>query len=162
MEELFDVVSDDDLVVGTATRKEAHKLGHIHRSVLFFIIGPEGRVFVSQRADDKEFYPGYWSIVFGGHVHSGESYEDAVLRELEEEAGIRAEPVYMGSFKKRFDAKDREKVRVYKFVTGQKLAVDPVEIKQGLFVAQEELEDKMKGEKFLPETGILYKILTGT
>jgi ADP-ribose pyrophosphatase YjhB (NUDIX family) len=42
-------------------------------------------VFVSQRTDDKEFYPGYWSIVFGGHVHAGESYEDAVLRELKED-----------------------------------------------------------------------------
>jgi len=159
MEELFDVVSDGDEVIGRATRKEAHTLGHIHRSVLFFIFDGEGRVFVSQRADNKEFYPGYWSIVFGGHVNSGESYEDAVLRELEEEAGIREKPAFMGSFKKRFDEKDKENVRVYAIVTGRALAVDPGEIKQGSYMTIAELEKKLKEDRFLPETALLYQIL---
>jgi isopentenyl-diphosphate delta-isomerase len=161
MEELFDIVSDGDEVVGRATRREAHTLGHIHRSVLFFIFDGEGRVFVSQRTDNKEFYPGYWSIVFGGHVHTGESYEDAVQRELEEEAGIRAEPALMGAFKKRFDEKDKENVRVYGLVAEQKLTVDPGEIRQGLFLTLRELEGKMRVEKFLPETGVLYEMLKG-
>ena len=49
MEELFDTVSDGDVVIGRATRKETHTLGHIHRSVLFFIFDTEGRPFVSQK-----------------------------------------------------------------------------------------------------------------
>lgn len=159
MEELFDTVSDEDDVVGRATRKEAHTKGLIHRSVLFFIFDRESRVFVSQRTDNKEFYPGYWSIVFGGHVHAGESYEDAVMRELEEEAGIREKPSFMGAFKKRFDEKDKENVRVYGFVAKHELIVNPVEIKQGLFMTPRELEEKMRNEKFLPETGKLYEIL---
>ena len=159
MEELFDIVSDGDEVIGRATRKDAHTIGHIHRSVLFFIFDDEGRVFVSQRTDNKEFYPGYWSIVFGGHVHAGESYEDAVASELEEEAGIRAKPAVMGSFKKRFDEKDKENVRVYAIVTGRALAVDPREIKQGSFMTMAELEKKLKEDRFLPETALLYQIL---
>lgn len=159
MEELFDTVSDEDDVVGRATRKEAHTKGLIHRSVLFFIFDREGRVFVSQRTDNKDFYPGYWSIVFGGHVHAGESYEDAVMRELEEEAGIREKPSFMGAFKKRFDEKDKENVRVYAFVTGRVLAVDPQEIKQGTFMTMSELEKKMKEARFLPETARLCQIL---
>jgi isopentenyldiphosphate isomerase len=159
MEELFDIVGDGDEVIGRATRKEAHTLGHIHRSVLFFIFDREGRVFVGQRTDNKEFYPGYWSIVFGGHVNAGESYEDAVSRELEEEAGIREKPAFIGSFKKRFDEKDKENVRVYMLVAKQELVVDPGEIKQGLFMPAGELEEKMRSEKFLPETKKLYEIL---
>ncbi len=159
MEELFDVVSDADDVAGRATRREAHTAGHIHRSVLFFIFDPEGRVFVTQRADNKEFYPGYWSLVFGGHVRAGESYEDTAARELEEEAGIRAKPALIGAFKKRFDEQDKENVRVYEVVTRQALAVDPGEIKQGSYMTMAELETKMKEDPFLPETALLYEIL---
>jgi isopentenyldiphosphate isomerase len=92
-------------------------------------------------------------------VHTGESYEDAVSRELEEEAGIRETPAFMGAFKKRFDEKDKENVRVYGFMAKQELTINPEEIKQGLFMAPGELEEKMRNEKFLPETGMVYNIL---
>ena len=42
MEEYFDIVSDDDEVVGRATRKEVHAKGYVHRSVLFFIFDRDG------------------------------------------------------------------------------------------------------------------------
>jgi isopentenyldiphosphate isomerase len=159
MEEFFDIVSDDDEAIGRATRKEVHAKGHIHRSVLFFIFGRDGRVFVNQRTEAKEFYPGYWSIVFGGHVQAGEGYADTVEREAEEEAGVRGKPFFMASFRKRFDDRDRENVRVYGFVADRELVLDHSEIKQGAFLTIEELERKMGEEKFLPETARLYIIL---
>ena len=94
-------------------------------------------------------------------MHAGESYEDAVSRELKEEAGIRELPVFIGSFKKRFDENDKENVRVYAFVTGRALSLDPGEIKHGLFMTMAELEKKMKEDLFLPETGKLYEMLKG-
>lgn len=159
MEERFDTVDECDNVTGHATRREVHSKGHIHRSVLFFIFDMEGRLFVNQRTENKEFYPGYWSVVFGGHVHAGESYEDAVRRELKEEAGIEEEPKLLSSFKKRFDEKDRENVRVYAIVTEQRLIVDREEIRQGEFMTIEELRVMLKKEKFLPETQKLLDIL---
>jgi isopentenyldiphosphate isomerase len=159
MDEFFDVVTDDDEVVGRATRKEAHAKGYVHRSVLFFIFDREGRIFVNQRTDTKEFYPGYWSIVFGGHVHAGEDYPGTVRREAEEEAGVRSQPFFMASFKKRFDDLDRENVRVFGFVADNEPVLDHTEIKQGTFMTLEELERKMELEKFLPETSRLYEIL---
>jgi isopentenyldiphosphate isomerase len=159
MEEVFDRVNENDEVIGSATRKEAHSKGHIHRSVLFYVFDTEGRVFVNQRSDDKEFYPGYWSIVFGGHVHAGETYEQAVEREAKEEAGITQKPSFMTAFKKRFNKKDKENVRVYAFMTDGKLTVDPAEIKQGIFMTMTELEQKLGKEKFLPETETLLSVL---
>ncbi len=159
MEEWFDVLDEGDNVTGRATRREVHSKGHIHRSVLFFIFDMDGRLFVNQRTENKEFYPGYWSVVFGGHVHAGESYEDAVMRELKEAAGIVEEPKLLSSFKKRFDEKDRENVRVYAIVTEQRLTVDPEEIRQGEFMTIEELREMLKKEKFLPETQKLLDIL---
>jgi isopentenyldiphosphate isomerase len=159
MDEFFDIVSDDDAVVGRATRKEVHAKGHIHRSVLFFIFDREGRVFVNQRTDDKEFYPGCWSIVFGGHVHAGEDYAEAVAREAEEEAGVTGQLFFMDSFRKRFDDRDRENVRVYGFVADREPVLDRTEIKQGAFLTVGELERKLGEENFLPETARLYEIL---
>jgi isopentenyldiphosphate isomerase len=159
MDEFFDIVNDDDEVVGRATRKEVHEKGYIHRSVLFFIIDREGRIFVNQRTDTKEFYPGYWSIVFGGHVQAGEDYTDTVGREAEEEAGVTSQPFFMASFKKRFDDRDRENVKVFGFVADREPVLDPTEIEQGTFLALSELERKLGEEKFLPETSKLYAIL---
>jgi isopentenyldiphosphate isomerase len=161
MDELFDIVDDDDRVIGRASRKEAHTQGHIHRSVLFFIFDGAGRVFVNQRTYTKEFYPGHWSIVLGGHVHAGETYEDTVVREAEEEAGTVGTPFHMASFRKRFDASDRENVCVYGFVTDREPVLDPGEIIRGTFMTIDELEQKLMQEKFLPETSRLLEILKG-
>ena len=159
MEELFDIVDENDAVIGRASRKEAHAVGHIHRSVLFFIFNGVGRIFVNRRSLNKEFYPGYWSIVFGGHVHAGESYEEAVARELKEEAGIEEEPYYLASFKKRFDDRDKENVHVFKITTDRPLTIDRDEIECGEFMARDELREKIRNERFLPETARLLEIL---
>ena len=88
-DELFDIVDDNDNIVGQATRQEAHTKGLMHRTVFFFILNKQGRVFVNKRAESKEFYDGYHSILFGGHVSKGQTYEDAVKREVQEEADLK-------------------------------------------------------------------------
>ena len=99
--EYFDVVDEDDNVVGKASRAECHEKKLLHRSVMFFIFDSQGRVFVNQRSSTKDFFPDLWSIVFGGHLDSGEGYEEAAEWELKEEAGLKNKLFYMGSFKKR-------------------------------------------------------------
>src|SRR3712207_8446814 len=76
-EEFLDIVDDQDRVLSRAPRSRVLRDYHIHRAVMFFVFDEEERVFVNQRSDSKEIYPGYWSIAFGGHVLSGESYDAA-------------------------------------------------------------------------------------
>ena len=158
MQEIFDVVDEDDNVIAQATRKEIHDKKLIHRSVMFFTFDKKGRIFVSQRTKNKEFFKEYWSIVLGGHVNVGENYDEAVVREAKEEAHIDEKPFYMGSFKIRI-SEESENVRVYGFVIDKKPELDPFEIKQGTFLNMEEIKEKIKKEKFLPETKDLLKIL---
>lgn len=158
-DELFDIVSEEDEVVGRSERKEVHSKGHIHRSIFIFIFDKQGRIFVNQRTLNKEFYPGYWSIVIGGHVHSGESYEEAAEREVKEEMGIEGKPKFITSLKKRLDEKDRENVKVYAITTDKKPKLDSHELEQGKFLTMEQLDKKLKKEKFLPETTKLLEIL---
>jgi mutator protein MutT len=48
------------------------------------------RILFGQRSPERRFYPGVWDV-FGGHVEAGESKEQALLRELQEELGIQAQ-----------------------------------------------------------------------
>jgi isopentenyl-diphosphate delta-isomerase type 1 len=157
-EEFFDVVDDNDKVIGQASREKCHENGLIHRSVMFFVFDSENRVLVTKRTQNKDFFPGYFSIALGGHVHSGESYEEAAVREIEEEIGISAEPYLISEFKKRIP-EERENVRVYGVTEKDNINLNKDEIEMGEFMEFNDLEDIIKNETFLPETEILYSIL---
>lgn len=47
------------------------------------------------RSREARFCPLHWCTAAAGHVQSGESYEEAAGRELEEETHIKAIPTYL-------------------------------------------------------------------
>lgn len=158
VQEIFDVVDENDNVTGQAARKVCHEKGLIHRSVMFFILDKEGRVLLTKRTENKDFFPGYWSIVLGGHVMAGETYEEAVGRELLEEAGISGEPIFITSFKKR-TPEEKENVKVYRVVAEGPITLNQDELAVGIFLDRDDLEDELAGRNLLPETPILLEVL---
>jgi isopentenyldiphosphate isomerase len=156
--ELFDVVDEEDNVIGKASREECHENGFIHRSVMFFVFDSKGRVLVTKRTENKDFFPGYYSIVLGGHVHAGEDYEEAVVREVEEEIGLSVKPFLISTFKKRIP-EERENVKVFGVVAKDDIDLNKDELESGEFLKFEELEERFENVDFLPETEILYSIL---
>lgn len=56
------------------------------------ILDTRGRLLLGQRPDGKA-WPGWWEFP-GGKIESGETVEQALVRELDEELGIRATCVY--------------------------------------------------------------------
>jgi len=158
MSEVFDVVDDDDVVVGRATRSECHERKLTHRSVQFFIFDGGGRILVNRRSRTKEFFGGLHSIVLGGHVGSGESPEEAVVREAQEEAGVKSRPFRMGYFRKRLP-EECENVTVYGFKADGEPKLLAEEIEAGGFMTVDEAEEMIRKEKFIPETAELLPIL---
>jgi 8-oxo-dGTP diphosphatase len=51
------------------------------------LVVKQGAVLLGQRSDDCDWLAGAWDV-FGGHVEPGESGEQALVRELDEELGI--------------------------------------------------------------------------
>ena len=89
-DEIFDVVDENDRVVGRATRAEVHRRRLLHRAVHIVVSDGRGNVVLQKRSLAKDTCPGLLSTSCAGHVDAGESYEQAARRELEEELGIPA------------------------------------------------------------------------
>ena len=47
----------------------------------------DGAILLGKRAPDRDWLAGAWDV-FGGHIEPGESEQDALRRELDEELGV--------------------------------------------------------------------------
>ncbi len=56
-------------------------------SVKALIVDGEGRYLVIQRASESSFWPGQWDLP-GGKIDPGETFDQALLRECQEETGL--------------------------------------------------------------------------
>ncbi|MFI8817566.1 NUDIX hydrolase [Streptomyces sp. NPDC055082] len=97
-EEILDIVDENDEVVGQAPRGEATARGLRHRCVFIEVRDARGRLFVHRRTATKLVFPSHYDMFVGGVVGAGESYDEAALREAEEELGVsglpRPEPLF--------------------------------------------------------------------
>ncbi|WP_236245441.1 NUDIX hydrolase [Streptomyces sp. CC210A] len=91
-DEVLDVVDEHDEVVGQLRRGEVYARGLRHRCVFVLARDAEDRVFVHRRTATKLVFPSLYDMFVGGVVGAGESYDDAALREAEEELGVRGLP----------------------------------------------------------------------
>lgn len=91
-DEILDIVDENDEVVGQAPRGEATARGLRHRCVFIEARDAEGRLFVHRRTPTKLVFPSHYDMFVGGVVGAGESYDEAALREAEEELGVTGLP----------------------------------------------------------------------
>jgi len=89
-QEHFDVVDENDRVIGIQTRSDVHRMKLRHRAIHVFVRDPLGHLLIHKRSPSKEEFPSVWTSSCSGHVSSGETYDDAAPRELFEELGIQA------------------------------------------------------------------------
>ncbi len=85
--ELLDIVDNDDNVVGTTDRAQAHNTGQLHRIVAVYVFNSDDQLYVQVHKKSG----GLYDNSVGGHVTQGESYDDAAAREASEELGIMQE-----------------------------------------------------------------------
>ena len=88
LEEIFDVVDGRDRVVGREPRSRVHARGLKHRAVHVLVFDRHGRIFLQKRSEAKDTFPGMWDTSAAGHLESGEDYDGAAVREIEEELGF--------------------------------------------------------------------------
>lgn len=92
MQEFFDVLTEEGEYVGRVeSRENCHKYGLWHKAVALYIVNSKNQVLLQKRSANKKLWPNLWDITAGGHVLAGEIGVQAIIREIEEELGIKIE-----------------------------------------------------------------------
>jgi isopentenyldiphosphate isomerase len=89
-EEWVDIVTEEGKITGKAPRSAVHgNPDLIHPVVHLHLINNKGQLFLQKRSQTKSEFPGLWDASVTGHISAGESIEKALMREAQEEIGIK-------------------------------------------------------------------------
>lgn len=87
MGELIVIVNKNDEVIGSKDRAKVSS-PDIYRVSALWLTNSKGEVLLAQRKLTKAHDPGKWRPAVAGTVKDGESYEDNIYKEADEEIGL--------------------------------------------------------------------------
>ena len=91
-EEILDLVNENDEVIGQQSRTSIYQQNLSNfRVVNLFLVNAKGQLWIPKRTATKTLFPLCLDVSMGGHVDSGESYRDALKREVSEELNMSTE-----------------------------------------------------------------------
>ncbi|MET9554098.1 NUDIX domain-containing protein [Streptomyces sp. NPDC006645] len=168
-DEIIDIVDEHDHVVRQATRGEAYAKGLRHRCVFVLARDADDRIFVHRRTPTKAAFPSHYDMFVGGVVDAGETYDDAALREAEEELGVSGLPRPVPLFTFLYDAEEgRWWSRVYEVRCVLPVSPQLEEIDWHAFLTDAELERRLAenaegagdgGRRWTPDGLMAYELL---
>ena len=86
--ELLDIVDENGNYTGEIVeRKQAQELGLLHWEVIVIVVNEKKQILLQKRSANKKHFPNKWALC-SGLVISGESCDEAAVRELKEELGV--------------------------------------------------------------------------
>ncbi|CAK7282156.1 NUDIX hydrolase [Streptomyces sp. RM1] len=160
-DEILDIVDEHDRVVGQLPRGEVYSRGLRHRCVFIQARDAAGRLFVHRRTATKLVFPSLYDPFVGGVVGAGESYDEAALREAEEELGVSGlpRPTYLFTFLYDDGAGRSWWSAVYEVRC--ELPVDPQkeEVQWYGFLTDEEVERRLGEWEWVPDGLAAYRRL---
>ncbi len=87
--EYLDIVDKNNNLTGRVeTREKAHEESLYHRHANIWIFNENKEILLQKRAMNKKTNPGMWAKT-GGHVDSGETVIEGLVREVYEEIGLK-------------------------------------------------------------------------
>ncbi len=161
--EILAVVDKQDNVIGKATRKEVHMKGLLHREIWVYVMNGKRQVLLQKRSDN-----GLWDHSCGGHFPYDQTYEDAAVRELEEELGLKVtlnQLQYLGKelvMKDTSEKKNNKFGKIFLYKTEKlpsEFTIDKGEITEIRFFSHDEASEisKYPGEKITKTGALLIK-----
>ena len=82
------IVDDNDDIIEYRERDDKDTNG-IYRVASLWVTDTDGRILLARRALNKIHSPGIWGPAVTGTVEGGETYEECIIRETEEEIGLK-------------------------------------------------------------------------
>ncbi len=88
-DELLQLVDSSGRPAGSAPRAACHGNPELIQAVVhLYLFDSRGRLYLQKRSRNKDTCPGLWDSSVGGHLGSGETPEQGLVREAREELGI--------------------------------------------------------------------------
>jgi isopentenyldiphosphate isomerase len=154
-EEMVDIVDHDDNVLYQCTRKEMRAQVLRHRAVFIAVVNSAGELLIHQRSAMKDLWPSWWDLAVGGVVSAGEGYDDAALRELDEEVGIAGVPLVELGVGTYSDEEVSLVGRCFMVKYDGPLVLRDGEVVAIEWVSQKELAQRLAERDFLPDSKAL-------
>ncbi|MFA6194754.1 MAG: NUDIX domain-containing protein [Patescibacteria group bacterium] len=82
------IVNKDDEIIGYKTRDNLNK-EDIYRVSALWITNSQGQILLAKRHHTKSHNPNMWGPAVAGTVEEGETYESNIIKEAEEEIGLK-------------------------------------------------------------------------
>jgi isopentenyl-diphosphate Delta-isomerase len=126
-DELLDIVDENNNSLGISKpRNIVHQeMKDWHRATSIWVINENKEVLCQKRSLEVEGCPGRWQSYFGGHLVSGESYEQNAIRELEEELGLKIKTIDLKFIEDRPSESGKTWLRIYVFYYKKDQKFDP-------------------------------------
>lgn len=161
-EELFDVVDENDQVIGQLPRHVVHRDKRLHRAIHIFVFNSDGQLYIQKRSPYKDQLPNCWTTSCSGHVDAGEDYDTAAVRELREELDISLNNPDDLKLLFKYPAcryTGWEFVQAYRLTWNGTITFDPIEISEGRWIEIDKLEDWIarKRRDFAPSFRTLWQ-----
>ena len=148
-DESFDIIDENDIVIGQELRSIVHQRGLWHRGVHVLLFTREGKLLVQQRSKDRQHAPGALDCSVSEHVKAGEDYPAAAVRGMQEEMGVEGLDIQpLIKFKMNYGPNDNEISVVYRgAVDPADVKFDPVEVERIDYYELVALQNLMKSEE---------------
>ena len=88
-DEYLDLVDENDQIIDRKLRSQVHneRIKNV-RVVNAFLVNSKGELWIPRRVSSKRSFPLHLDMSVGGYVMSGETYEEAIKREIKEEVNL--------------------------------------------------------------------------
>lgn len=155
---MMDIVNEDDQVVGRAKKSTIYKKLLTHRIVRVLIFNKKGQMALQLRSKNVSFCPSHWCSSASGHVQSGESYEEAALRECMEEIGVSPKITFFHKDIYKLENGLVKVITTFKACFEGSFSLNSNEVEKVKFFSLKQIKDMLKkGEKFHPELKFLLE-----
>jgi len=94
------IVDENDNIIEYRERDDRDE-DTIYRVSSLWITDTEGKILLARRAFNKSHDPGKWGPAVAGTVEKGETYEENIIKEAEEELGLKNIKPVMGEKRRR-------------------------------------------------------------
>ncbi|MEO3743985.1 NUDIX domain-containing protein [Plantactinospora sp. B5E13] len=151
-DEILDIVDEQDRVVGQARRADVYARRLRHRAAFVLVRDAQDRILVHRRTAQKLVFPSAYDMFVGGVLGAGETYDDAALREAEEELGVSGLPAPTPLFRFLYETPEHTWwSAVYEVRWDGPVNPQPEEVAWHAFLTEAELTQRLSEWTWVPD-----------